>query len=132
MTVLPPFTNMHPPYFSALPLAKPKPVNVTSDPLSMQNIPPLLLLNDLSEVMTAPLLLKMVKPVTPEIVTTAVKVISLTTSMLASLVIALDRAENVDTGVMVGAGVMVGTCVGTCVGERVGGNVGEELGDCVG
>ena len=84
-----------PPQF-ALPLAKPRPVNVTSDPSRMEINPVLKLRSELS---TAPVLLLIFKLVSPEIVIASVKVMSPTTLMLASLAIALERAEKSETSV---------------------------------
>ena len=99
-------------------------------------MPPLLALKDRSDVSTAPVLLWIFTLVLAEIVILAVNVISLTTLMSVSLAIALERAENVDTMVMVGTGVGIsdGDDVGSRVGEAVGSGVlvGCRLGASVG
>ena len=96
---LPP-THRHPPRHLALPLLNFNPVNVTSDPPSILNIPPFPELNDRSDVSTAPVLLLILTPVLPEIAIAAVNVMSLTTLISASVSIALESAENVDTSVL--------------------------------
>ena len=84
----------------ALPLTKLKPVNVTSAPFSSEKSPPLLGVNDRSDDKVTPLLLMIVMLLMPLMTMWSVKVMSLTTLMLAPLAIALDRAEKVDTSVL--------------------------------
>ena len=71
---------MQPPYCVALPLTNANPVIVTSALLFNTNIPPLLLVNDRSEVSVyTPPLPAMVSAVSPLSVSTAVQVMSDTT-----------------------------------------------------
>ena len=123
--MLPPRTEMQPPAYDALPLVKPSPVKVTSEAPSISIIPPKLLLKLRDELSTAPVLLLIFTLVFPEIVITPVNVMSLTTSIWALVLIALERAEKVETSYWVAVGTGDGTELDGC---RVAVGTGDAVG----